>query len=385
MNLGPSHDQQLSGKKLAKLAGAEPAKKGLGGKALSSGKGLAGGLGEGTGESAGASSGASSGTKAAPVTSAPTEPLAFEFEDSAPSPAKPKKSVAEPAPSFNPFDDMTPAGHAAMVQPTSAPAPATNRVVKPETKSVAKPGTGRTDKPATGRTEKPGTGRTTNPSYDENNDFAQGTAKDLWTCPHCGAKNKPQRENCRGCGKHPDDPVEKPWYVKPLIVGPVVVGIIGVIMLMMWLTSVDMSMKPAGIMDHAARVKSVSENIVDLGDSRKLFVRKTASVSGRVIMVGQYPMAPWMTAVALALGDKAKDDETFGKWSASFSDMGMDINAPKSTALYLIFSGQPEEIKAGDYISVRGKAGIPEQDAIIVRGTDDRNALVIKVEQFQKR
>jgi hypothetical protein len=360
MSLGPSSEQNSS------------LKKGLGGKPLSTGKGLAGGLGEGADKPA----------APAPLASAPAAPIAFEFEDSAVSAEKAKPAAPAPAPSFNPFAEDESAAKPA--------APTTNRAektgaVKTETTRVNKIETTRVVKTATGRTEKPGTGKTTNPAYDDNNDFAQGTAKDLWTCPHCGAKNKPLRETCRECKKSPDEPVEKAWYAKPLIIGPVVVGVIGLIMLITMVTSVDMSLKPAGVMDNAVRHKSVSENIIDLGESRKLFVRKTATVSGRVIMAGQYPMAPWITAVALALGDKAKDDETFNTWSASFSDKGMDVNAPKSVVLYLIFQGSAEAIKAGDYISVSGKAGVPEQDATIVRGTDEKGVFAMKVEQIQKQ
>jgi hypothetical protein len=63
--------------------------------------------------------------------------------------------------------------------------------------------------------------------------------------------------------------------------------------------------------------------------------------------------------------------------------MGIDIDADKSTVLYLLFDGEKPSLKPGDYLSVVGKAGVPEQDALIVRGTDEPNSYTIKVEQYK--
>ena len=168
--------------------------------------------------------------------------------------------------------------------------------------------------------------------------------------------------------------------------GPVVGGVIAFIVLIIWLTSVDMSLRPAGVIDNAIRVASVKEETLDLEESRKLFVRKEVSVSGRVIMATQYPMAPWLMVVALGLGPKASDDEAFGQWSAEVSDEGVTVSgAPRSAVVFLVFSDDKPKLKAGDYLSVKGKAGVPEQDGLVIRGTNVNNAYTIKVDKFNTR
>jgi hypothetical protein len=357
MNTGPQAPD-LNGP-LKKSAAKEPGKVGLGGKALG-GKPLAGGLGEG-----------SNAAPTAPV--APSAPVNYEFNESPSEPA-PKKKAPAPAANFNPFDD-------AEVATSNAKAPAA--------KADAVPGTGRVAKAATDPSEKPGTGRTAkkqSANFGDNFDVAPGVAKDLWTCPHCGAKNKPQRETCRECSKHPDDEVIKPWFLQIKIMGPMVAGVIGLIILIMWMTSVDMSLRPAGVIDKSMRMTSVKEVTLDLEESRKLFVRKEVSVSGRIIMATQYPMAPWLTAVALALGPKASDDDAFGRCSAEVSDEGVTVSGAQSSAVvFLLFQDDKPKLKAGDYLSVKGKAGVPEQDGLVIRGTNVSNVYTIKVDKFTTR
>jgi hypothetical protein len=351
---------------LKKTGMKEPGKVGLGGKALG-GKLLGGGLGE--------------ASNAAPVApAAPSAPINYELNESPEEPA-PKKKAAAPAANFNPFDDVD-------VAAPSPIAPAPKAEAAPGTGRVAKSATGRVEKPATGRTEKPATDRTPKPparDFGDNFDVAPGVAKDLWSCPHCGAKNKPQRETCRECSKHPDDPVEKAWYIKPKIIGPVAAGVIVLVYLIMILTRVDLSLRPAGIVDNSVRMSSVKEEVLDLDESRKIFVRHHVSVSGRVIMAKSYPMAPWMLAVALGLGPNANDDDAFSKWSAEISDTGVTVNAPRSTVVFLIFKEGEPKLKAGDYLSVKGKAGVPEQDAQVVRGTNVGDVHTILVDNFNAR
>ena len=299
--------------------------------------------------------------------------MSYEF-DSSPSEPAPKKKAPTPAANFNPFDDTE-------VDTSSAKASAP--------KADAVPGIGRVAKTASDPNEKPGAGRTPKKqtsNFGDNLDVAPGVAKDLWTCPHCGAKNKPLRETCRECSKHPDDEVIKPWFLRPLIIGPIVGAVIVFIMLIMWLTSVDMSLRPAGVIDNAMRLVSVKEETLELEESRKLFVRKEVSVSGRVIMATQYPAAPWLMVVGLGLGPKASDDDTFGQWSAEVSEEGVAVSgAPRSAVVFLLFSDDKPKLKAGDYLSVKGKAGVPEQDGLVIRGTNVNNAYTIKVDKFNTR
>lgn len=342
-------------------------------------------LGGGLGGSAGKP--LSNDAPAAPAApSAPSAPLSFEFDD-APAPEKKKPADKSAAPTFNPFDQpvAVPAANAASAPAPTAPG--TGRVEKPGTGRVEKPGTARIDKPGTGRVEKPGTGKVAKtPVMDPADlEIAPGTAKDLWLCPHCGAKNKPSRETCRECKKSPADEVEKPWFLQPKIIGPVAGGVVLVIVLIMWLTSVDLSLHPAGSVDSKVRSASIEQKDVELGPTQSFTIKRTASVSGRIITTVPYPNAPWLTAVVLGLGSGATDDATFATWTAEFDGNGYNVKAPKYATLFLIFDGTKPTLKAGDYLSVLGKAGVPEQDHTIVKGTDNPNCYTIKVEDFATR
>ena len=78
-------------------------------------------------------------------------------------------------------------------------------------------------------------------------DIKPGQGKNLWVCPHCGAKNKPNRDTCRACGKHPDDEVIVPLFSRPpvkigLLVAVVLIAVIG----FMVATAKDLSLRAAG-------------------------------------------------------------------------------------------------------------------------------------------
>jgi hypothetical protein len=347
------------------------------------GKPLGGGLGGG---GAGKSLGGSDPAPSAPAApSAPSAPMSFEFDDAPESKPKEKKAAAPAA--FNPFADQAVAVPTGSEAATAVPAPATpgtGRIEKPGTGRIEKPGTGRIEKPGTGRIEKPGTVKPPTAASDDG-DIAPGLAKDLWLCPHCGAKNKPHRETCRECKKSPADPVEKPWFLNPVIAGPVAGGVILVIVLIMWLTSVDLTLHSAGVVDAKVRSSSLPTRDIEVGDNRKFTVKKTASVSGRVIHANEYPVAPWLHAVVLGLGSSATDDAAFGSWTAEFDGEGYKVNAPKYAVVFLIFGADKPKLKAGDYLSVVGEAGVPEQDHMIVRGTDNANCWAIKVANFETR
>lgn len=64
-------------------------------------------------------------------------------------------------------------------------------------------------------------------------DILPERAENLWPCPHCGARNKPERERCRHCDKSPDEEVvvpvsEQPWF-KPAVAGAIVVLLVGLL------------------------------------------------------------------------------------------------------------------------------------------------------------
>ena len=70
--------------------------------------------------------------------------------------------------------------------------------------------------------------------------------KDLWVCPHCGAKNKPDRDTCRACGKSPDEKVVKPIHQNPLVQAAVLAVVGFVLVLWFVLGGESMAMKPVG-------------------------------------------------------------------------------------------------------------------------------------------
>ena len=308
----------------------------------------------------------------------PSAPLSFELDD-APAPVKKAeksetKEAKKAAPAFNPFADQ------AVAMPTAA-TPATP--VAPTANLKEKPGTGRI---GTGGIEKPAVAKSTKPAIDPADaDIRPGTAKDLWMCPHCGAKNKPGRETCRECRKDPGEPVAIPWFKKPLVIGPVVGGVILVVMLLTWLASADLGLHPAGVPDNKVRSAGITHQQIDLGETRTLSVKKSAAVSGRVIFTSDYGIAPWLTAVVLGLGKDASNDAVFSTWTAEFEGRGFEVKAPRYATLFLIFDGNKPILKAGDYLSVVGTAGVAEQDSSIVLGTDNANCWTIKVEQIQQR
>lgn len=300
----------------------------------------------------------------------PSAPLSFELDD-APAPVKKenKSETKKAAPAFNPFADQ------AVAMPTVA-TPAT----------PAAPTANLKEKPGTGRIEKPAVAKSTKPAIDPADaDIRPGTAKDLWMCPHCGAKNKPGRETCRECRKDPSEPVAIPWFKKPLVIGPVVGGVILLIMLLTWLASADLGLHAAGVPDSKVRYAGTTHQELELGESRKFSVKKSAAVSGRVIFTSDYAAAPWLTVVVLGLGKEASDDATFSKWTAEYDGEGFTVNASRFTTLFLMFDSNKPTLKAGNYLSVVGSAGVAEQDSKIVLGTDNANCWTIKVEQMEQR
>lgn len=64
-------------------------------------------------------------------------------------------------------------------------------------------------------------------------DVVPGSRKDLWLCPHCGAKNKPGRSTCRSCSKSPDEKVVSPLMKQLPIIGGVVAVVLVIVVLVM--------------------------------------------------------------------------------------------------------------------------------------------------------
>jgi hypothetical protein len=269
----------------------------------------------------------------APASSAP----AFELDDAPP--AKPKAKAAAPAAAaaFDPFAD----------QKVSLP--------------LGGSGSGVAAPPPTASARAP------SPPEDEI-DIRPGAAKDLWACPHCGARNKPTRSSCRDCGKLPSDEVVVPWHRKPRNQAMVAGGVVAFILLYLLVTHVDTSLHPAGAadIDDAVRMGGGGKGERDI-DGHKFDGKGAFSVSGRVIATGLSGGAAWVNTVVLGLGHGVLDEERFASWKVESRDDDLvvvgDGDLPPYVVLYLIFpEGDKPEIKKGGYLSVQGEYGYGENE-----------------------
>ena len=294
-------------------------------------------LGEAGGKTIGSPPPAAAAPKA-PAGSPPPTP-AFEFEDSPPAKPKTKASPAPAAPAaLNPFADQPVSlplgGSASGSPPPAAEAPA-SRSAAAEAEVEA--------------------------------DIKPGMAKDLWSCPHCGARNKPTRTTCRECSKSPSDEIVVPWHKVPKNQGMVAGGVLLVILLFMLLTHHDTSLHPAGAadLDDAVRLGGGGGGDHDV-DGHQFHGRGTLSVSGRVLSVAAHGSTPWVTVVELVLGHLVVDDERFNGWKIENHDDDMVVTGdpvPPFVTLYLIFKdGEKPTLAKGDYLSVAGEYGFGEGD-----------------------
>jgi hypothetical protein len=273
---------------------------------------------------------------AAPAGSAPAAGApAFEFDDA---PAKPKAKAEAPAPAFDPFAD----------QQVSLPLGGSGS-------GVAGP------PPAAGE-------RMPSPPEDEI-DIRPGAAKDLWSCPHCGARNKPARTSCRECGKSPSDEVVVPWHKKPKNLAKVAGGALALILLYLLATHQDTSLRQAGPADIDEHVRKGGGGKGEREiDGHKFDGKGTLSVCGRVLGVAPLGSAAWVTSVVLLLGHGAIDDERFNALKVESRDedqvpVGEGGDSPPYVVLYLIFpEGDKPTVTKGGYLSVRGEYGDGENE-----------------------
>ncbi len=168
-----------------------------------------------------------------------------------------------------------------------------------------------------------------------------GQGKDLWTCPHCGAKSKPNRDTCRNCGKSPDEEVIIPLFSRP----PVKFGAIGgavvfLLILFSIATSVDVSL-------HQAGADYVGESYNDNGS--------TVAGTGRVYKVSAGKES---TEVIIVFGEKVTIDKEFSKfrYSAKKNDVSSKGLASQSFVLLKITldGGDISKIKKGAYLAFTG-------------------------------
>lgn len=277
------------------------------------------------------------------------------FEEPAP-PAPPVTPAAAPPPlaAYAFEDDEAPAAptrprHPSVGAATAGPAPAV-----PPAPPAATPTPVRPPAPA--------------PVPDASEDIRPGSAKDLWTCPHCGAGNKPQRTTCRSCGKSPKDAVAAPWFLRPVALGVagavLAAGVAG-----WWLTRVDLTRRPAeaATVDAAVRSKAQRSDDVTL-DGRTFTPRRAFSVVGRVVGSRSHPSVSGVTTVVLALGTAAEEG-TFDQVAVTFNGERTEVSGGRHAVLHVV--GPIEVPPRGGYLSVAGRSGTLAEGLVVIQALDD--------------
>jgi len=204
-----------------------------------------------------------------------------------------------------------------------------------------------------------------------------GQGKDLWACPHCGAKNKPDRSTCRECGKKPTDEVIIPFMKTPAGRFGVPAGVVLAVVILGWLMfggSVKLVPAGAGHIDSAVRrggAVGPEETINGLVFQPKNLI----AVSGRVIAVGN---TSGLTTIVLALGKDAKDDEAIASVGVDFGAQPPLIQPELRTVILYVFGNVPE-ISKGSYLSVLGDGGRLIRDGVYA--TDFNHGEVIRIKQ----
>lgn len=301
------------------------------------------------------------------------------FADDAPKPApKPAAKPTAPGAGFDPFADAgtAPAKPAA---PAARPAAPAARSAPPAAKPAApaaRPAAGfdpfagvKVDPNAAPPAAAAATPSLAQAQADEDAEVRPGQGKDLWACPHCGAKNKPTRDTCRACGKSPSEAVVVPWH-QPLPVrialGVVAAGVlIGLIVLLFSGGPPRLVPAEADSIDAKPRTDEPAGGPGDLAGTAFTPTR-TFAICGRVIE--SKALSDGVTAIILALGDQARDP-------ASVNDIAVDLKPTPPTAdttiptLVVYAFGDFTVPPRGGVFSLIGDAGTVEDMAKYEGGT----------------
>ncbi len=214
----------------------------------------------------------------------------------------------------------------------------------------------------------PAPARPAAPAEADDPELKPGSRKDLWTCPHCGAGNKPDRTTCRSCGKSPTEPVERPWSRNPVVLGGIAASVVGAIAVVWLATRPDLSFRTPGpdAVDSAPRTAGgAAKGDQDLSGGRRFEARGRISVSGRVLASRPFPGGG--ISVALALGADAADPDFAGVKAEATSSA---FTVPEG-ALILHLVGTRERPVRGTWLSVAGDRGVVTDQARIVGGDGD--------------
>lgn len=253
----------------------------------------------------------------------------------APPPAPPPAAGGEPA-GFNPFADAPPSGDPAAMPPAPAPAAANiGAAIMDEAQQEA---------------------------GDEDGDEGEvrpGQGKDLWTCPHCGAKNKPKRTTCRSCSKSPDEAVVPVWQKQlPAILGAAAVVVIG-LLLWSFLAGPSFALTTPAVanIDDAIRRDTSGGATISLADDRSFTVRGRIAACGRVVAVEPSADPPF---VVLAFGESARHPEQAGqlRWQGNGVVMHSTFgDQAKPFAQLVLAEGDLDRAEVGGVYSLTGSWG----------------------------
>ena len=275
----------------------------------------------------------------------------FIDDEPKPKPAKPAKPAA-PAPAFDPF----------AAAPAAAPAKPPARPSKPAAKAPPAPAAG--FDPFAGVTVDPKAAPAAKPTAasqaaaaDAEADIKPGMAKDLWPCPHCGTKNKPNRDSCRECGKRPSDPVVVPWH-QPLGVRlGIAAGAVAVFVLLVWLLfGGSVALVPADVdhIDRAPRVGGSPGAEVQLDGGQTFIPKRKFAVCGRVLLVN--PPLNGLTSVVLALGEDGKAEDVATTTQVDLSSSEVTTSPERRVTVLNVFGNVPTFTK-GAIVSLLGDVG----------------------------
>lgn len=189
----------------------------------------------------------------------------------------------------------------------------------------------------------------------EDQDLKPGSRKDLWNCPHCGTGNQPQRESCRSCGKRPEDPRAKPWYLSPAVLGGVAAAIVLVVAIVV-LTRPDLSLKPADA-DHLDRSVRQRNGSGESRDHLGMTFDPTGSVAvcGRIV-AAKTVLGGSVRTVVLALGAGAATDAGLDAIRVEFTADGPRVEGGPHVVLHLLGTKGLDEGR-GRYLSLTGTKG----------------------------
>ncbi len=122
------------------------------------------------------------------------------------------------------------------------------------------------------------------PASAADEDLKPGSRDDLWPCPHCGVRNKPERDTCRKCGKRPDEAKEPPLWLQPKFLGGTAAVLLVVVLAGYLLSRPDFTLSapvPANI-DAAARWDRSGGEVTGIGGGTFVPAGRFA-VCGRVV------------------------------------------------------------------------------------------------------